>query len=205
MWTHVWREAAGYVGCDLKWFADERCCYVADNRRVLRCADLSSFTCFDLDAYGSPWEQALIVAARRETVARARGDGRADAVCRRGDSGSLAMTVDQMIAELKAAGWTPQTATIWRDPAGALWLGPAGAWRMLKKGFVFSVDFSSRQDIVSRAMKLRVEIEQIFTDCASWNANARKPDEPLIDCDPDGELRRVADQLDRLLAAEAQR
>lgn len=65
MWREVWRHAAGYVGCDKVWHNDGRCCYVGDNRRVLRCIDLSRFTCIDLDAFGSPWEQALIVAARR--------------------------------------------------------------------------------------------------------------------------------------------
>lgn len=66
MWEHVWKDAALYVGCDERWYReDTRCCYVADNRRVLRSADLSVFNCFDLDAYGSPWEQALIIAARR--------------------------------------------------------------------------------------------------------------------------------------------
>jgi len=65
MWGEVWKGAADYVGCDETWHSDERCCYVADNRRVLRCIELKRFTCFDLDAYGSPWEQALIIAARR--------------------------------------------------------------------------------------------------------------------------------------------
>lgn len=55
----------GYVGCDLRWFQDERLAFVADNRRVLRSLDLRQFSVFDLDAYGSPWEQALIIAARR--------------------------------------------------------------------------------------------------------------------------------------------
>lgn len=66
MWSEVWRHAAGYVGCEERmWYRDERCCFVADNRRVLRCIDLKPFTVFDLDAFGSPWEQALIIAARR--------------------------------------------------------------------------------------------------------------------------------------------
>lgn len=65
MWAEVWKHAAGYVGCDERWHADARCCFVADNRRVMRCIDLSPFTCFDLDAFGSPWDQALILAARR--------------------------------------------------------------------------------------------------------------------------------------------
>lgn len=66
MWRSVWRHAVSYAGCDLKWYRDrERLAYVGDNRRVLRAIDLSEFNVFDLDAYGSPWEQATIVAARR--------------------------------------------------------------------------------------------------------------------------------------------
>lgn len=61
----VWHGAAEYVGCDEKWFRDQRTMFVADNRRVLRAIDLTRFNIFDLDAYGSPWEQALIIAARR--------------------------------------------------------------------------------------------------------------------------------------------
>jgi hypothetical protein len=61
----VWHQAAGYVGCDLKWYRDDREAFVADNRRVLRAINLVPFTIFDLDAWGSPWEQAVIVAARR--------------------------------------------------------------------------------------------------------------------------------------------
>lgn len=60
-----------------------------------------------------------------------------------------------------------------------------------------------RQRIVARAMTLRADIEQIFIDCASWNDNARKPDEETIDCDPDGKLRRIADGLDLFLVTEA--
>jgi hypothetical protein len=65
MFAEVWREAAGYVGCDQQWFKDDRVCFVSDNHRVLRAIDLQPFTCFDLDSYGSPWEQALIIATRR--------------------------------------------------------------------------------------------------------------------------------------------
>ncbi|MDP3767758.1 MAG: hypothetical protein Q8S13_07065 [Dehalococcoidia bacterium] len=66
MWREVWSRAAGYVGCDERWHNDERRCFVADNRRVLRCIDLAPFTIFDADAYGSPWEALLIIAARRK-------------------------------------------------------------------------------------------------------------------------------------------
>jgi hypothetical protein len=68
MWAEVWKHAAHYVGCDQEWFRDDRLVYVADNVRVLRCVDLSPFNIFDLDAFGSPWEQALIIAARRRVA-----------------------------------------------------------------------------------------------------------------------------------------
>jgi hypothetical protein len=68
MYRAVWRGADSYVGCDLTWYGDDRIAFVADNRRVLRCIDLSAFNVFDLDSFGSPWEQAIIVAARRKVV-----------------------------------------------------------------------------------------------------------------------------------------
>lgn len=57
-----------------------------------------------------------------------------------------------------------------------------------------------RRRIINNARKLRANIEQIFIDCASWNDNARKPDDAPIDPDPFGEMRRMADQLDDFLA-----
>lgn len=68
----VWHEAADYAGCDERWFRDGRRAFVADNRRLLRCLDLVPFNVFDLDAYGSPWEQATIIAARRRLEAGER-------------------------------------------------------------------------------------------------------------------------------------
>jgi hypothetical protein len=66
MFRRVWHKAPGYVGCDLRWFPeDPRLAFVADNRRVLRAIDLARFGIFDLDAYGSPWEQVVIIAGRR--------------------------------------------------------------------------------------------------------------------------------------------
>lgn len=66
MYDAVWHRAATYIGCDKKWFRDERTCYVCDNVRALRCLELERFNLFDLDSYGSPWEQALIIGRRRE-------------------------------------------------------------------------------------------------------------------------------------------
>jgi tRNA G26 N,N-dimethylase Trm1 len=68
LYRAIWREAASYVGCDLRYFRDGRKVFVADNRRVMRVVDLGAFNLFDLDAYGSPWEQAVILAARRKVA-----------------------------------------------------------------------------------------------------------------------------------------
>jgi hypothetical protein len=64
----VWKDAASYVGCDERFFWDARSCYVVDNRLLLRAIDLAPYTVFDMDAYGSPWECALIVARRRRVA-----------------------------------------------------------------------------------------------------------------------------------------
>lgn len=39
--------------------------FVGDNCRVMRAIDLQPFSIYDLDGYGSPWTQAIIIAARR--------------------------------------------------------------------------------------------------------------------------------------------
>jgi hypothetical protein len=69
MYRNVWHQAEHYVGCDSRWIGDDRPAYVADNHRVLRCIDLRQFNIFDLDAYGSPWDQAYIIAERRPVKA----------------------------------------------------------------------------------------------------------------------------------------
>ena len=68
MWRQVWRKADSYVGCDMTWYRDERVVFAGDNRRVLRAIDLARFNIFDLDAWGSPWEQVMIIAARRRVA-----------------------------------------------------------------------------------------------------------------------------------------
>jgi len=69
LYAAVWREAATYTGCDLRYMpmrGDGRLMFAADNRRVLRAIDLAAFNVFDLDSYGSPFECAIIIAARRK-------------------------------------------------------------------------------------------------------------------------------------------
>lgn len=68
MYSAVWKDAKSYMGCDLKPQSDGRLMFCADNRRVLRAIDLAAFRIFDLDSYGSPWEQAIIIADRRSVA-----------------------------------------------------------------------------------------------------------------------------------------
>lgn len=68
MYSAVWSKADHYVGVDLKWIRDGRMMFAADNHRVLRAIDLAPFNVFDCDAYGSPWEQLIIIADRRRVA-----------------------------------------------------------------------------------------------------------------------------------------
>jgi hypothetical protein len=69
MFKEVWcRAAGGYEGIDIRYLPDEREAFVADNKRVLRNIDLTPFSIFDIDAYGSPWEVVIIICARRKVA-----------------------------------------------------------------------------------------------------------------------------------------
>ena len=61
---------------------------------------------------------------------------------------------------------------------------------------------SGRAEIVSRARQMRRNIAQIFDDAAHWNSQHVPWKGKPIDPDPDGQLRRIADGLDRMLTAE---
>lgn len=74
MYRAVWSRAASYVGCDgRQWRKTDPPRFVADNRRLMRAIDLSRFNVFDFDAYGSPWEQMVVLAARRKWAQDERG------------------------------------------------------------------------------------------------------------------------------------
>ena len=112
MFDAVWSKAESYVGCDLDWTRDERLAYVADNRRVLRAIDLAPFNVFDLDAFGSPWEQAIIVAARRPV---AKGE-RVGLLLT--DGSGLALKQNNMpkaLAELAGLRGKPAGMNRWQD------------------------------------------------------------------------------------------
>ncbi len=105
----VWNEASRYVGCDQRFFFDQRTAYVCDNKQILRSLDLSQFNVFDLDAYGSPWEQVLILARRR--------------IVAKGEQIGLCMT-DGTGLKLKFGGLPAALAEIANVPADA-----AGAFK----------------------------------------------------------------------------
>lgn len=74
MYREAWNRADNYTGCDSRsWGMDEAPRYVCDNRRLLRCLDLSGFNLFDFDAFGSPWEQVIILAKRRKWISGETG------------------------------------------------------------------------------------------------------------------------------------
>ena len=68
MWDAVWRGAAEYHGCDAEFsqvMKHPGPCFHTAAERAMRNLDLQRFNVFDFDAYGSPWEEVRILAARR--------------------------------------------------------------------------------------------------------------------------------------------
>jgi len=67
MRKRAWSNADYWVGCDTEpWKAGQEPRLVGDNRIALRSLDLGRFNVFDLDAFGSPWDQLLIISERRQ-------------------------------------------------------------------------------------------------------------------------------------------
>ena len=62
-----------------------------------------------------------------------------------------------------------------------------------------SIGKNKRADIMARARKLRAEIAQTFAEAAHWNSINVPHKGHAIDPDPDGELRRIADIIDKML------
>lgn len=95
MHRHVWAEAEHYVACDLLWHRDERMAFAADNLRVLRAINLEPFNVFDLDAFGCPYAQAIIIAGRRRVRA-----GEVIALCLTDGTG-LALKMGKIAAPMR--------------------------------------------------------------------------------------------------------
>lgn len=62
----IWKDAASYTGCDKRYLPDGRYAYVCEVSRLLRAISLERFNVFDFDSDDSPWEQAVILSARRK-------------------------------------------------------------------------------------------------------------------------------------------
>jgi len=74
MFDAVWSVASQYAGCDQRdWDFTGPQRFVCDNVTLLRSIDLQRFNIFDLDAYGSPWKAAAIIAVRRQWADGERG------------------------------------------------------------------------------------------------------------------------------------
>ena len=143
MFDNAWRQAASYTGCDERpWSpADPVSRFVVDNRRLLRALDLQRFNVFDLDAYGSPWEQMMIIADRRRWAPGERG-----AVVLT-DGSALRLKFGDIVPTpalrelLGAEGAQPgaASAALLLDRAESAWLRRAGvrlvrSWRATRKG-----------------------------------------------------------------------
>ena len=72
----------------------------ADNRDVLRTIDLQRFNLFDVDAFGSPWEQCWIISERRRV-----GQGEKIALAL---TSGINGTSGARTANLRLAGWSRQ-------------------------------------------------------------------------------------------------
>lgn len=143
MYRQAWAQAAEYAGCDERpWSpADPVSRFVVDNRRLLRALDLQRFNVFDLDAYGSPWEQMMIIADRRRWAPGERG-----AVVLT-DGSALRLKFGDIVPTpalrelLGAEGAQPgaASAALLLDRAESAWLRRAGvrlvrSWRATRKG-----------------------------------------------------------------------
>jgi hypothetical protein len=98
MYRAVWQQAGSCVGCDEKalFLEDPRAAFVGDNRRIMRCLDLTAFNIFDFDAYGSPWEQIYLMMVRRpiapgEAIGVCLTEGQGMKMNMGGMSGALAL------------------------------------------------------------------------------------------------------------------
>jgi len=63
--------------------------------------------------------------------------------------------------------------------------------------------FTSRTDLINRAREARAGIIQYFSDVFQWNRHVRKPEETLLEPDPDHALRKIVTGIDEMLAREA--
>lgn len=74
MHRRVWHKADHYTGVDLVWnLGDKRRRIAGDAMMALRGLDLQDFNVFDVDAFGAPWCEVAVIAARRKWATGERG------------------------------------------------------------------------------------------------------------------------------------
>lgn len=142
MWQAVWSEAESYLGCDEKQLslAEKHRRLVCDNKLALRSLDLSQFNIFDFDAYGSPWEQMVILAARRIWAPSERGAVvLTDGTSRKLRYGGAPHAMAQLAGVGASGAPTDATTETWQSFALAGWLKAANVkplrqWRAEGKG-----------------------------------------------------------------------
>lgn len=67
---------------------------------------------------------------------------------------------------------------------------------------VKALEGDALETIAARAREIRLSILQIFADAEHWNRFNVPWKGPAIDPDPNGQLKRMVDVIDRMLAAE---
>lgn len=67
MFDNVWHSADEYTGIDIKkFFTKKRKVICADNLKFLKVESIKKYNIFDIDAYGSPYEQLSIIIKKLE-------------------------------------------------------------------------------------------------------------------------------------------
>lgn len=61
---------------------------------------------------------------------------------------------------------------------------------------------AARAELIARAKATRAGIQEIFDDAAHWNSRNVPWKGSPIDPDPDGQLRRIVEGIDKMLANE---
>lgn len=132
MRREAWTAAASWTGCDQRpWDPSQPARFIADNLDVLRAIDLSRFNIFDFDAYGSPWEQMIVVSDRRRWAPGERGAVvMTDGSGLSGQFGRLRRILAPLLGEAADGRGRPRFAT--NDAAVPAWASRAGV-RLLRR------------------------------------------------------------------------
>ena len=62
---------------------------------------------------------------------------------------------------------------------------------------------AERHELIDQINTLLRQMELYFNSVASWNENSRKPSDPAIDPDPDGQFKKIAGDFAETLRSES--